>query len=210
MSHISLHGGYAVRRDRAARCSAVGSFGEFGGFEFGSCRSESSDVAEGFDELLRGIGKLRQHTDKERGRPGGPFAEGDAPPDARLRLDAGLHVQLGLRPPNAPGRDECKLCARFKWALAESVRAERVRLAAARLLDFDVDCRWFDPQWLDRPVLVAAGDFREPREDMVAARSLTYEVGLVPTHLCEVCTPNAGELLGKAPVVFERSSKMGK
>jgi len=123
-----------------------------------------------------------------------PLFDGYAAADAWYRGDVRLHVKVWSRP-YLPSGDECQLCIDLQRATLPRAASLR-RRAVPRVRDFDVDPCGLDPEWADRPVLVARIDARKQHERMPLPPPRLVAVRLVATDYCEICSPDAGQPAG--------------
>ncbi len=165
------------------------------GWQFDEFGSESVDA--------RGLfGELAQELPNEHTRPTVPVPKADPVADAWRHGEARLHLKLGIGT-KASRIDKCDLCADLQRITPTPPVLGAAQHAVPHVRDFYIDPAGESPEWLNRPVLVAAVEAREKHKRVQRSLTGAVKVRLTPTHLCEVCSPDAGELLGKAPVVFD-------
>jgi hypothetical protein len=124
--------------------------------------------------------------------PQGPLVEPNKITDAWACGDSNFHINVGIRP-HLPGGDVCQLCIDLQWVRTPPPNEARY-YAIPLVRDFYFQTCGVSPNWLNRPVLVASVDARKDHKRVPEPGSSAIAVRLNPTHLCAVCSRDAGQL----------------
>jgi hypothetical protein len=121
-----------------------------------------------------------------------PRFDRDQVVEACLRGDSRFHLNMGIWPGLA-GVEKRNLCAHLQWASPETARSGGCHTVPS-IRDLYKGSDGLGPDWLDRPVLVAGVDVFQKHQIMPGARPDAVQVWLVRPDLCDVCSPDAGQL----------------
>jgi hypothetical protein len=146
------------------------------------------------------VGELAEQLKNEDAAAIAPLLDADALIRAWLGGDLQLHLKLRFRP-ELPSADKCQLCAGLE-VFGSPPKSDGPQHAVPRVRDFYVDSGGERPEWLDRPVLVGVVDARQKRKRVPCSGASAVVVGLTPTHLRPICSPNSGQLAWQSPVEF--------
>jgi hypothetical protein len=162
----------------------------------GSERCQISDL----DNFVRWLREPEKQLRNGIGAPQSPLLKPKKITEAWFRGDSQLHINLGIWP-HFPSGNVCQLCADLQRVRVASPIEPR-NYTVPLIREFYIEPGGMSPDWLNRPVLVASVDARQKHKDVFGSGSSAVSVRLRPTHLCDVCDPNAGQFAGKHPVEF--------
>lgn len=168
-----------------------------------ACRSQfvarwQSDVEHG--EFIRWWRELLEQREREEPYALKPLIQAQAIRDSWLQGKMVLHLDVGLRP-DFLRVDATQFCIDLQQSCSP-LDGDPYVGAVGVIGDFVVSGEREQPQWLERPVLVIAGEVVKDSEAMKRPLSRSYLVGLEASNNCYICAPHSGQHVAQA--IIER------
>ena len=137
-----------------------------------------------------------------------PLDDGDAVIKRWLRGEVYIHFKLGLRA-SLPDSDDVYLCADLQ-RLREGGRSVGGHDAILLMSDLEDPTNGQGQNGLDVPVFVTVVEPLQYAERMKMLAGRATDVRLMPTHHCNICTPDAGEHPAQALVELSGARRDGE